>query len=231
MDYLARTPRRLPIYQQEHFRETCLQDPVSTIVISALARRDHPTLSRHRPKKTQGNELEPAAVHKGVPDQKAPCSERHFRGQHLWQSRTRGCLAAFEKKRLRRRITVISIISRIEKRNIGGLLWTAFYRRSRTGPSRIGRTSWGPIICQLVASLGLFRAGTCRMGGMFQFTTKQLMGLMVIAAPASVIATYFAPADPYSVLLATAFLFVFGGSRYVAGLRLANESKPPKDSV
>ena len=67
---------------------------------------------------------------------------------------------------------------------------------------------------------------------MFQFTTKQLMGLTVIAAPSSIIATFiFAPADPYSILLATAFLFVFGGSCYVAGLWLAHEDKPPKDSA
>ena len=57
---------------------------------------------------------------------------------------------------------------------------------------------------------------------MAQFTTKQLIGLTVIGAASCMVGIFIAPSDPYSEILASGFLFVFGGACYVTGLALAH---------
>lgn len=60
---------------------------------------------------------------------------------------------------------------------------------------------------------------------MLRFTIQQPLGLTVIAAVSCFLTILVAPADPVAQLMAAAFLFVFGGACYVAGLRLGKAPK------
>ena len=61
---------------------------------------------------------------------------------------------------------------------------------------------------------------------MFRFTIRDVLGLTAIAGASCILTIMVAPADPVSDMIAAAFLFVFGGACYVAGIAVARSTTP-----
>jgi drug/metabolite transporter (DMT)-like permease len=65
---------------------------------------------------------------------------------------------------------------------------------------------------------------------MFRFTIRDVLGLTAIAGVCCVVGPWVAPADPVSDMIASVFLFLFGGACYVGGLAVARYGQKPNNT-